>query len=79
MLSYGKLDKKAVKGWTKQGYIGFEMVGITSDNQRVMGFALDSLANQVHTSPNLIWKIPEYWSYEQAASVPTVEEKYNRK
>lgn len=72
MLSYGKLSKDAVLGWTKQGYIGFEMTGITEDNQRVMGFALDSLANQVHTLPNLLWTIPEHWTFEQAATIPTV-------
>lgn len=72
MLSYGKLSKEAIRGWSKQGYIGFEMTGITEDQERVMGFALDSLANQVHTSPNLLWTIPKHWTFEQASTIPTV-------
>ena len=72
MLSYGKLSKDAVKGWTKNGFIGFEMVGTTDNGRRVMGFGLNAISDIVHTNNSMLWDIPDNWSFAEAARVPTV-------
>ncbi len=71
MLSYGKLNKDAILGFTKDGFIGFEMSGKVEE-RRVMGFALNSIANIVHTKENMIWDVPDDWTLAEAATVPTV-------
>ena len=72
MLSYGKISKDSIKGFSKNGFVGFEMAGVTDEGRRLMGFGLDSISNIIHTNKNLVWDIPDNWSFQDAATIPTV-------
>ena len=71
LLYSNKINKNQIHGWSKNSNLGFEFVGILENKERVMGFALNALSNQVYTQKELIWKIPNNWNYEDGATVCT--------
>ncbi|KYN20666.1 Fatty acid synthase [Trachymyrmex cornetzi] len=53
--------------------IGMEYVGWDANKQRVMGIReTDCIANVVAKDKDLCWKIPDTWTFEEAATVPVV-------
>lgn len=61
----GRLDQLCV--------LGLEYSGVTKDNKRVMGMLL-SAAMATHLEPDmgLLWEVPEFWTLEEAATIPVV-------
>lgn len=58
---------------TKDGILGFEFSGRTSDGRRVMGIVSNKgLATSVVANPLLLWDVPDEWSLEEAATIPVV-------
>ncbi|XP_036143549.1 fatty acid synthase-like [Monomorium pharaonis] len=52
---------------------GLEYVGFDATGQRVMGLHdTDCIANVVVKNKDLCWKIPDAWTFEEAATVPCV-------
>ncbi|XP_012058765.1 PREDICTED: fatty acid synthase-like [Atta cephalotes] len=52
---------------------GMEFVGFDANGQRIMGIRdTDCIANVIMKDENLCWKIPDVWTFEEAASVPCV-------
>ncbi|KYN14724.1 Fatty acid synthase [Trachymyrmex cornetzi] len=76
MLATGKLTSQEdiLKGRLFQSLpLGMEYVGFDVNGQRVMGIRnTDCIANIVEKDENLCWKIPDVWTFEEAASVPCV-------
>ncbi|XP_011066187.1 PREDICTED: fatty acid synthase-like [Acromyrmex echinatior] len=53
--------------------LGIEFVGFDANGQRIMGIRdTDCIANVITKDENLCWKIPDMWTFEEAASVPCV-------
>ncbi|XP_036143548.1 fatty acid synthase [Monomorium pharaonis] len=53
--------------------LGMEYVGFDATGQRVMGLHdTDCIANVVVKNKDLCWKVPDAWTFEEAASVPCV-------
>ncbi|KAG5318196.1 FAS synthase, partial [Pseudoatta argentina] len=53
--------------------LGMEFVGFDANGQRIMGIRdTDCIANVIMKDENLCWKIPDMWTFEEAASVPCV-------
>ncbi|XP_036138949.1 fatty acid synthase-like [Monomorium pharaonis] len=53
--------------------IGLEYVGFDATGQRVMGVNYTNcIANVVVKSKDLCWKVPDAWTFEEAATVPCV-------
>ncbi|KYM98433.1 Fatty acid synthase [Cyphomyrmex costatus] len=76
MLATGKLT---TRGTISHGRLfqylplGLEYVGIDVYEQRVMGIRdTDCIANVVEKDEYLVWKIPNEWTFEEAATVPCV-------
>ncbi|KYN37410.1 Fatty acid synthase [Trachymyrmex septentrionalis] len=76
MLATGKLTipNTSLKGRLFQYVpLGMEFVGFDANGQRIMGIRdTDCIANVVTKDKNLCWKIPDVWTFEEAASVPCV-------
>ncbi|KAJ0175953.1 hypothetical protein K1T71_008127 [Dendrolimus kikuchii] len=50
---------------------GIDFSGLDKTGKRVMGLVSGgSLANTVLADPDLLWPVPEYWTLEEAATVP---------
>lgn len=65
VVARGRIDQESV--------IGFEFAGRAENGNRVMGMVKSrGLTNLLDTDPYLLWKIPEHWSLEEAATVPVV-------
>ncbi|XP_036142716.1 fatty acid synthase-like [Monomorium pharaonis] len=53
--------------------LGMEYVGFDVNGQRVMGLNdTNCIANVVATRENMCWKIPDAWTFEEAATIPCV-------
>ncbi|XP_036143420.1 fatty acid synthase-like, partial [Monomorium pharaonis] len=53
--------------------LGMEYVGFDVNGQRVMGLNdTNCIANVVATRKNMFWKIPDAWTFEEAATIPCV-------
>ncbi|KYM97697.1 Fatty acid synthase [Cyphomyrmex costatus] len=76
MLATGKLTIPETilnKRQSQHILLGLEYVGFDANGQRIMGACnTDCIANVVDKSKGLWWKIPEAWSFEEAATVPIV-------
>lgn len=75
MLASGKLTEEVIRGnrIRKQCIMGFEYAGVTVDNERIMGMMVTGgLATHNYSVPNFSFKVPDHWTLEQAATVPTV-------
>ncbi|KAL6257917.1 hypothetical protein P5V15_011516 [Pogonomyrmex californicus] len=76
MLATGKL---ALQRLNSEGQrfshmpLGMEYVGYDANGQRVMGLRdTDCIANIVDKDEGFYWKIPDAWTFEEAATVPCV-------
>jgi fatty acid synthase len=68
MLASGRISKESYLGYSKESSgVGIEFSGIC-DGKRVMGVALDAIANFVNT--NIYWEIPDYIDLAAAATIP---------
>ncbi|KAL6256231.1 hypothetical protein P5V15_012347 [Pogonomyrmex californicus] len=73
MLTTGKLQKLNSQGRFTHTPLGMEYVGFDADGQRVMGLCdTDSIANIVAKDKTFCWKIPDTWTFEEAATIPCV-------
>ncbi|CAB3220194.1 unnamed protein product [Arctia plantaginis] len=73
MTATGRVTVDAVaRGRIAQECVqGFEIVGKTPNGSRVMGMVRNAgLANVVQGDNDLLWAIPEEWSFEEAATIP---------
>nr|QNL15121.1 fatty acid synthase 1 [Meteorus pulchricornis] len=73
MLATGKLPPDALPGDLagQDCILGLEFAGRDSTGQRVMGMvAARGLATTVLADPGFMWKVPEKWSLEEAATIP---------
>lgn len=54
--------------------IGYELSGVTSDGQRIMGCRKEGglMSSHCLLKDLIFWKVPDGWSLEQAATVPVV-------
>ncbi|CAL7939125.1 unnamed protein product [Xylocopa violacea] len=74
MLATGKLSPEAVARSRKvtDSLIGFEYSGIDSNGRRVMGFVESrSLSNVVAPNKYTVWPVPDEWTLEDAATIPS--------
>lgn len=73
MLATGKLPPDALPGnlATQDCILGLEFSGRDSKGQRVMAMVpARGLATTVVADPGFMWKVPDKWSLEEAATVP---------
>lgn len=54
--------------------LGFEFSGVTQrTGERVMGTIISgAMATQIVPADNLLWKVPDHWSLQEAATCPVV-------
>ncbi|XP_076644466.1 fatty acid synthase [Halictus rubicundus] len=74
MLATGKLTPETISQTRKlnECLIGFEFSGIDTSGRRVMGFShSSSIANLVAPLPVTVWTVPDEWSLEDAATIPS--------
>ncbi|XP_076761887.1 fatty acid synthase-like [Xylocopa sonorina] len=74
MLATGKLSPEAVTQNRRltDCLIGFEYSGIDNNGRRVMGFVESrGLSNIVTPNKHTIWPVPDEWTLEEAATVPS--------
>ncbi|XP_076382068.1 fatty acid synthase [Megalopta genalis] len=74
MLATGKLMPEAITKSRElnECLIGFEFTGIDTNGRRVMGFAQSrSLSNLLIPLKHNMWTIPDEWSLEDAATIPS--------
>lgn len=72
MVASGKLRKDAFSGIAEKGGIGFEFSGCDAQGNRYMGSVSHSIGTQVDANPYRLFPIPDYLSYEEAATIPVV-------
>ncbi|XP_018393255.1 PREDICTED: fatty acid synthase-like [Cyphomyrmex costatus] len=75
MLATGKLTsyEPISQERSYQFPLGIEYVGFDANGQRVMGISnTNSIGNVVVKNKHLCWKIPNSWTFEEAATVPVV-------
>jgi len=73
MLATGKLPPDALPGnlAMQDCVLGLEFAGKDSNGHRIMGVvAAQGLATTVLADPTFMWKIPNNWTFEEAATVP---------
>ncbi|KAH6934602.1 hypothetical protein HPB50_025688 [Hyalomma asiaticum] len=73
MLTTGKLPSDALPGElaTSDLLLGMEFSGFDQHGHRVMGLLpVQGLATSVAVDPTLLWKVPETWSLQEAATIP---------
>ncbi|BBC29250.1 Polyketide synthase [Streptomyces graminofaciens] len=74
LITLGMLETKDKLGWELSGVVletGPDVTGL-APGDRVMGVALGSFAQQAVADHRMLAKIPDGWSYAEAASVPLV-------
>jgi fatty acid synthase len=75
MFASGKLSAEVVMK-TRQAQecvLGLEFSGVTNKGKRVMGMVENqAISNLCMVDDDLLWEIPEHWSFEDAATVPCV-------
>ncbi|XP_030762885.1 fatty acid synthase-like [Sitophilus oryzae] len=71
MVSTGKLISTSANA-KYFNTTGIEYSGTTKDGKRVMGLSIKTIALQTVTDPLFTWNVPDHWSLEQAATVPSV-------
>lgn len=73
MLATGKLPPDALPGELagQECILGLEFSGRSSRGERVMGMvAAQGLATSVLADEGFLWRVPDAWTLEQAATVP---------
>ncbi|XP_070505890.1 fatty acid synthase-like [Chironomus tepperi] len=75
MLAIGRIsDNRDKKIHGQETCLGFEFSGIERDGERVMGIGVNAGALATHYDANkaILWKVPDSWTLEEAATVPLV-------
>ncbi|XP_070505891.1 fatty acid synthase-like [Chironomus tepperi] len=75
MLALGRIsDNRGKKVFEQETCLGFEFSGIKRDGERVMGIGVNAGALATHYDANksILWKVPDLWTLEEAATVPLV-------
>lgn len=75
MLATAKLAPEVVSRGriNQESVIGFEYAGRTEKGERVMGMVSSrGLATLLQNDKYILWKVPDEWSLEDAATVPVV-------
>ncbi|VVC40005.1 Hypothetical protein CINCED_3A009213 [Cinara cedri] len=58
---------------SQENVLGIEYAGRSEKGERVMGMiASQALTTLIECDPYLLWQVPNYWSLEEAATVPVV-------
>lgn len=74
MLALARIPDDINDRVSNQCVLGLEFSGIKKDGKRVMGIGLNAgaLATHYDAKHAMLWNIPEFWSLEEAATVPLV-------
>lgn len=82
MYTMGLISDESVEDGFLGASLGMEFSGIIKEKgfnvnqreigERVLGFSPSSFSNEIKIKANNLLPIPDEWSYEQAASIPTV-------
>ncbi|XP_070505897.1 fatty acid synthase-like isoform X2 [Chironomus tepperi] len=75
MLALGKItDDRGKKIFEQETCLGFEFSGTKRDGERVMGIGVNAGALATHYDAHkaILWKVPDSWTLEEAATVPLV-------
>ncbi|KAL7030367.1 hypothetical protein ACKWTF_006628 [Chironomus riparius] len=75
MLALGRItDNRGKKVFDQESCLGFEFSGIKQNGERVMGIGSKAGALATHYVANsaILWKVPDSWTLEEAATVPLV-------
>lgn len=74
MLALARIPDNVGDRVGKQCVLGLEFSGIRKDGKRVMGIGLNAgaLATHYDAKQAMLWNVPEFWSLEEAATVPLV-------
>jgi len=74
MLALGRITDNRGKKTLDETYLGFEFSGIKRNGERVMGIGVNAGALATHYEANnaILWKVPDSWTLEEAATVPLV-------
>lgn len=74
MLGLGRIPDNIYDRVGMQSVLGLEFSGIKRDGKKVMGIGLKAGALATHYDANqaMLWSVPEYWSLEEAATIPLV-------
>lgn len=74
MLALGRIPDNIYDRVGTQSVLGLEFSGIKKDGRQVMGIGLNAGALATHYDANqaMLWNVPEFWSLEEAATVPLV-------
>ena len=75
MLALGKIsDIRDRKIYKQEAYLGFEFSGVKRNGERVMGIGVGAGALATYYDANIaiLWKVPDSWTLEEAATVPLV-------
>ncbi|CAK9800538.1 Fatty acid synthase [Anthophora quadrimaculata] len=74
MLATGKLMAETItqNRLERECLVGFEFSGIDSNGRKVMGFTESRAISNLVAPPKLnLWPVPEHWSLEDAATIPS--------
>jgi fatty acid synthase len=75
MLALGRItDNRDKKVYEQESCLGFEFSGIKRNGERIMGIGINAGALATHYDANnaILWKVPDSWTLEEAATVPLV-------
>ncbi|KRX40198.1 Fatty acid synthase [Trichinella murrelli] len=75
MLATGRLSVDAIPGTflDRECLLGMEFSGCLKSGERIMGLLpCQALATTVVADMRFVWKVPESWTLEEAATVPVV-------
>lgn len=75
MLATGRLSMEVfgTNRLDQECILGFEFAGVTQQGERVMGTIISgAMATQIVPAENLLWRVPEHWSLQEAATIPVV-------
>lgn len=75
MLATGRLSMEVfgTNRLDQECILGFEFAGVTQRGERVMGLIISgAMATQIVPAENLLWRVPEKWSLQEAATIPVV-------
>ncbi|XP_070505887.1 fatty acid synthase-like [Chironomus tepperi] len=74
MLALGRISETTKEAVARESFMGFEFSGIRRNGERVMGIGVNAGALATHYDANkaILWKVPDSWTLEEAATVPLV-------
>lgn len=75
MLATGRLSVEVFGSsrLDQECILGFEFSGLNKNGERVMGTIISgAMATHIIPADNLVWKVPDHWSLQEAATCPVV-------